>query len=306
MATTDVATYGERRAGRPPGVGTGGRRAGERARNGDARLSRALGWFSIGLGMAELAAPRMVARAIGLSDRADRRALLRAFGLREIASGVGILSRPTRPGPVWSRVGGDAMDLTALGSWFRARDADASRLTTATMAVAGVTALDVLVGARLRRAGNASIETRRSLAVNKPRSEVSRAWRDFRNFPRFMRHLESVHETGDGRSHWVAKGPLDARIEWDAEMTEDQPDSRIAWRSVSGADVDNAGTVEFLDAPGGAVGAAVAKLFGEEPGQQVAGDLRRLKQILETGEIATSRGPSARTRPSIYGEGEAR
>src|SRR5690606_23603766 len=114
--------------------------------------------------------------------------------------------------------------------------------------------------------------------------------------------LESVR-VQDGNSHWRARGPLGSRIEWDAEIVEDQPGERIAWRSTQGADVPNSGRVRFRPVPGrsdtemdtelivelhyappvGAMGRAVAKLFGEEPGQQIASDLRRLKQVLETG-----------------------
>jgi uncharacterized membrane protein len=109
-----------------------------------------------------------------------------------------------------------------------------------------------------------------------------------------------------GRSHWVAKGPAGTSVEWDAEITEDRPGERIAWRSVEGADVENSGAVSFEAAPGGRgtivrveleynppggfLGAGLARLFGEEPGQQVDADLRRFKQVMETGEVVVSEG----------------
>jgi uncharacterized membrane protein len=117
---------------------------------------------------------------------------------------------------------------------------------------------------------------------------------------------------GDRRSHWVAKGPARKRVEWDAEITADRPNELISWRSVEGADVENAGTVRFQPAPGGRgteivleleyvppgglFGVTLAKLLGEEPAQKVAGDLRRFKQVMETGEVLHSdasihRGP---------------
>jgi uncharacterized membrane protein len=144
------------------------------------------------------------------------------------------------------------------------------------------------------------------MIINRSPEEVYGFWRRLENLPRFMRHLESVQETGTGRSHWVAKAPAGSSVEWDAEITEDRPNELIAWRSLEGADVDNSGSVRFEPAtggrgtvvhvemeynpPGGVLGALVAKLFGEEPGQQAQESLRTLKQVMETGEIIVSDG----------------
>jgi hypothetical protein len=130
-----------------------------------------------------------------------------------------------------------------------------------------------------------------------------------------MKHLDSVSISGERRSHWIARGPAGTHIEWDAEITEDQPNQLIAWRSLAGADVANSGTVRFAPAtggrgtvvrvvldytpPAGALGAAAAKLFGEEPHQQVEGDLRRFKNIMEAGEIPTSSGQPEGKRSTI-------
>jgi uncharacterized membrane protein len=119
-----------------------------------------------------------------------------------------------------------------------------------------------------------------------------------------MEHLEAVQVIDDRRSHWRARAPAGSSVEWDAEIIEDQPNARISWRSTQEADVPNTGTVSFRTAPGnrgteiqvtlrydppaGRVGALVAKLFGEEPAEQVKSDLRRLKQVLETGEVVHS------------------
>jgi len=155
------------------------------------------------------------------------------------------------------------------------------------------------------------IEVRESVTIARPAEELYRHWRSFENLPSIMRHLESVEVRGGGRSHWVAKGPLNTRVAWDAETTEDRPNERIAWRSLEGATVPNEGAVTFREAPGGrgtevhvallyrpplgSVGAAFAKLFGEEPAQQVHEDLWRFKQRLEAGEVATTQGqPSGR------------
>lgn len=280
-----------------------------------ARMARALGWFSIGLGVAEVVAPRGVARLIGLADTGDRRRWLRAFGVREIASGAGILGGRRQAGWLWSRVLGDAMDLGALGRTMRERGGDRARLASATAAVAGVTALDVFASGRATRRARRPIRVQKSITIDRPAADLYERWRDLTKLPGIMRHLESVEPTGERRSHWRAKGPAGTSIEWDAETIEDQP-RRIAWRSVDDATVPNRGAVEFEDAPdgrgtilrvdlqydppGGAVGAAVAKLFGEEPSHQIADDLRRFKQLVETGEIATGEGPSARKRPSLY------
>ena len=272
-------------------------------------LAKGLGWFSLGLGLAELLAPRGVAKVAGVRGHTN---FIRLMGLREIAHGVAIFSQGKRPAAaVWSRVAGDALDLAALAAAYASPDSDKARLTFATANVLGVTALDVLCAQQLSSTGDdaASPSTpgvRKSIIINRPPEELYRFWRDLENLPTFMKHLESVHVTGEGRSHWVAKAPAGTTVEWDAEITEDRPDELIAWRSLEGADVDNAGSVRFERAPGGrgtivsveidynppagVVGSLVAKLFGEEPEQQVQDDLRRFKQFMETGEVVVSEG----------------
>ena len=150
-----------------------------------------------------------------------------------------------------------------------------------------------------------------AVTIEAPAAELYRFWRSFENLPRFMTHLESVTTSGDKRSHWVAKAPMGTTVEWDAEITEERENELIAWRSLPGGDVDSSGSVRFSSAPGGrgtivrvaleyappggAAGAAVAKLFGEEPSQQIEDDLRRFKQLMEAGEIPTTEGqPAAR------------
>jgi uncharacterized membrane protein len=141
----------------------------------------------------------------------------------------------------------------------------------------------------------------KSITVARPRNVVYAFWRDFENLPRFMHNLESVENLGGGRSHWRAKGIGGSEREWDAELVEDVPNERISWRTVHSDDhLRHAGTVSFLsagdsatevrvdidyDAPGGALGASIAKLFGEEPGQQIEQDLQRFQRVLETGDV---------------------
>jgi uncharacterized membrane protein len=276
------------------------------------RLAGGLGWFSIGLGLAQVAAPGAVARLIGVPGDDKTRSLMRGLGLREMTAGVGILTRPAPAGWLWARVAGDAMDLALLGAALSSNKARWGRVAAATAAVVGVTALDLLSAVQLGRRGGVArgykedrgMHVKKAITVNRSPEEVYRFWHDFKNLPRFMDHLESVQVTGDRRSHWKAKAPAGRTVEWDAEMVEDRPNELIAWRSLEGADVDNSGSVRFVpapgdrgtevhvelryDPPGGAIGATIAKLFGEEPAQQVNADLRRFKQVMELGEVVQS------------------
>ncbi|MGI8995695.1 MAG: SRPBCC family protein [Pyrinomonadaceae bacterium] len=160
--------------------------------------------------------------------------------------------------------------------------------------------------------GGRGIKVEKSVTVNKPAAELYRFWRNFQNLPRFMNHLEAVRVTDPTHSHWVAKAPAGTTVEWDAEIYNEKENELIAWRSLEGADVDNAGSVHFTEAtggrgtevrvvlkydpPGGVIGAAIAKLFGENPEQQIQEDLRRFKQVMEAGEAATTEGqPSGRS-----------
>ena len=286
-----------------------GRRQGVMKYVDEEQLARGLGWFSLGLGLAELLAPRGVAKVAGLRGNTG---LIRLFGLREIASGIAIFTQGRRPaGALWSRVVGDALDLACLGAAYATPGNDKARLTFATANVLAVTALDVLCAQQLgadadgAKTERGKVPVNKSIVVNAPAEEVYRYWRDFENLPRFMRYLESVTVTGEGRSHWVAKAP-GGSVEWDAEVTEDRPNELIAWRSLEGSEVETSGSVRFEPAvggrgtvihvqldynpPAGAVGALIAKLFGEDPDAQMQIDLRRFKQVIELGEIVASDG----------------
>lgn len=146
----------------------------------------------------------------------------------------------------------------------------------------------------------------KTITINRPVEEIYQFWRNFENLPRFMHHLESVQVSDEQHSRWKAKAPAGMTVEWDAEIIDDTPNERISWRSTEGSDVSNAGSVRFKPAPanrgtvvtveieyappGGKLGAAIAKLFGEEPESQVQDDLRLFKQVLETGDIVRSDG----------------
>ncbi|MVN86973.1 cyclase [Deinococcus sp. HMF7620] len=137
-----------------------------------------------------------------------------------------------------------------------------------------------------------------SVVIDRPAQQVYDYWRKLENLPQVMSHLESVTALDEKRSRWVAKAPLGTHVEWEAEIVNDKPGQRIGWHSLPGATVDNAGSVQFEELPNGGtrvhvalsyrppagpLGAAVAKLFGEEPSQQIAEDLQKFKSAFEGG-----------------------
>ncbi len=162
------------------------------------------------------------------------------------------------------------------------------------------------------------VHVEKAILINRRPEEIYRFWRSFENLPRFMKNLESVTETGTNRTHWVAKGPTGKFVEWDAEIYNERENEFIAWRSLEDADITNAGSVHFKEAPGGQgtrvevtlnynlpggkFSAAVAQLFGEGPDQLIQEDLRNLKQVLETGEMATVEGQSSGRSAESTGE----
>ena len=266
------------------------------------RLAKGLGWFSVGLGLAELLAPRAIASISGVSK--ERTGLIRLYGLRELASGIAIFSQQKPTEAVWSRVAGDAIDLVSLGVACTSPDAKGGRITFATANVLAVTALDVICAMQLTNGNKQGIHAKGACIVNSTPEEVYQFWRNFQNLPRFMRHVNSVEDLGDGRSHWKVKGPAGMEVEWDATIVADVPNEVITWRSLENSDVDHAGAVRFERAAGGrgtiirvnleykpiggVIGSTIATLFGEEPEQQLDDDLRRFKQVMEVGEVVVS------------------
>ena len=284
-------------------------------------MAKGLGIVSFALGIPQTFAAGHMNRLIGVKDNARNRWVMRAVGVRELTAGVGIFTDRRPAGWIWARVAGDTMDLALLGSALRNKRGSQTRTLAATGAVAGAFAADVIDGVRLSRAANGSgngsgsghapepeqaVQVTAAITVRRDRDELYALWRDFERFPDFMAHLEEVRTTDTTTSHWKARGPLGMTVQWDAEITDDVPGERIAWRSIEGSKIDNAGSVRFVPAPGdqgtelhvdmrysppaGAVGATIAKLFGEEPAIQLKDDLRRLKSIAETGEIVRSDG----------------
>jgi uncharacterized membrane protein len=265
------ASGGQRRgpaASAPPRAATGDGISTRRRPVGGLSAARALGWLSVGLGITQLLAPRRLARLIGVSDGRRAQRLMRASG--------------------------------------------------AVTAVAGI----ALLGARNRRqtaAAKARQPVRRSITIAQPVAEVYRFWRNFQNLPRFMVHLDTVETLDATHSYWRARSVAGKTVEWNAEIVEERENELIRWRTLGDSQVAHAGVVRFLsapggrgteihveatyDPPGGVFGRAVALAVGQEPSQQVEGDLRRLKAVLETGEIVESDASIHRgahpARPSV-------
>jgi uncharacterized membrane protein len=212
-------------------------------------ISTGLGVLSIGLGLVELLAPGRLSRRVGVTRRG-----MRLLGLGGVAAGVVMLaSRRSAP--------------------------------------------------HLGAGPNAPV-VNTVVTIRRPVQDVYAYFRDFSNLARFMQHIESVEERSDRITHWAVRGPGGRTFEWDAEIVKERPGEMLAWRSLPGGDVEADGVVRFVPAPGergtevhakiryhapgGRVGAMIAKLFGREPGQQARGDLRRLKQVLETGGVMRS------------------
>jgi uncharacterized membrane protein len=196
--------------------------------------------------------------------------------LTRIGTAIGTVARP------WT------LPRMAVQKWFGARPSEAIR------------------GGALRLS--------KSIAINRGPDELYAYWRRLETLPRFMSHLESVQVLDAKRSHWVARLPGGVALEWDAEITHDFPDERLSWRSVPGSDVNHSGSVELKSLPTGRgtrlsvelwiearepLSKSVASLFGEWPEVTLGNDLRRLKQLLETGEIATTEGQPSGTRSIV-------
>jgi uncharacterized membrane protein len=292
----------------------------------DARAGELLGLLSIALGVTALLAPRVVSRAAGMSERP---LLLRAVGARELASGVGLLTRGSRTPWLWSRVLGHAFDATLVGS-AALRPGGGTRRGRglgALAIVAAIGAVDLMVSHRHSRrarqaegeqpatgetiAGGREAYFEQAIVVGKSPQECYAFWRDFSNLPRFIPMLETVTMKDHRTSHWVVQMPGGGKLEWDAQITEDREGERIAWHSLPGSTMKHAGTVRFEPAPGGRgcivralvhfqpplglTGRSFAKAVGRDPTGHGRENLRRFKQLIETGEIPTTRAqPSGR------------
>jgi len=212
-----------------------------------------------------------------------------------------------------------ALGGAALAAWGIKQLRDDRSPAGAMIAAAGASLIvhaGLTTGADTRAAlaGTRGINVEHAVTMARSPDELYAFWRRLDQLPRFMTHLVSVSVLDDRRSHWVARGPGGKTFEWDAEIFNDIPNQLIAWRTLPDAEVVSAGSVRFKEAPGGRgtelhvrlqyeppagrLGAAFARLLGEEPSQTIQEDLRRLKQLMEAGEVPTTEG-QPRGRQSI-------
>jgi uncharacterized membrane protein len=154
----------------------------------------------------------------------------------------------------------------------------------------------------------------RTVTIGKPRQELYQVWRDFSRFPEFMDNVREVTKLDDKRSQWTIEAPAGATVQLITRIVEDVPGETIAWISEADSQIETDGRVEFADAPpgrgtyvrllmrykppAGTLGQMVAKLLQREPEVQARRDLRRFKQLMETGEIPVNASPSARKSES--------
>lgn len=251
------------------------------------RLAIGLGWFSVALGLAELGAPRSIARFIGVSPDESTVSLLRSFGARELGNGLAILAQPDRATWLWSRVAGDAVDLATLASAMNSSTTHRGRAMFAAGAVLGVTALDVLCAQQLsqkdydhqpwsdRRAAAPRLFGRQSpthhiaeaVTINAPVDRVRERWNNLGSLSDPLRNLATLHTQSDGQTS-------------------------VAFREAPGRRGTEVHISFDYQPTGGALGGVVARMFSQEPGNQIRHDLRRFKQLVETGELTLSEGPA--------------
>ena len=296
------------------------------ARGSAAHLATTLGWLSLGLGLSGLLMPRTMARIAGITPR---NAWLRAIGTRELISGAGLLLRPNKPGWLWSRVVGDAMDLGLLTVATRQdRHVQPQRTGVISAALAGITVLDLLVAYaqtnKMRQPGRSRggatnrsdlVHVMKSIDINRDTDSCYRFWRDMRNLPRFMQHVEAIEPVSATHARWQVRGALGQHQTWEMELMSDIPSQQLAWRTRAGSGLAHAGTIRFSPAPArrgtritldfqyhaplGKAGQLLMRVLGDDPSQQASEDLRRFKQLIETGEIPTTIGQPAGRRSAL-------
>jgi uncharacterized membrane protein len=317
METTGTETHAvsERWRGRAMEADRNQPQASERALpKAIGRAAIGLGLFGIGLGLAELLVPRRFNRLIGVGDNRRARNVTRALGVRELANSFTVLGR-RRPAPwLWARVAGDVIDLALLANATRARRAHVGRIAGAIGAVLGATVVDAYVASRSSSRSRARLArpVRRAITVASTPEAAYRFWRDLGNLPKFMERLESLEVLASERSRWRVRAPKGLALTWEAEIVEDRAAEIIRWQSVEGSEVANRGAVRFRPAPGGQgteiaveleyvppageLGLLASFLSNEALEVQLERDLRRLKQLLEVGEIVRSDAQVRRER----------
>lgn len=279
-----------------------------------AQLSEVLGYVGVGIGIAELLMPRAVAQTTGLPPR-----LVRKLGTLEIITSAGILLRPQQSAWRWSRVAGDLFDLYLLAK--SGRLLLNNRLPIITALLAGMTALDVLAAIDSGQQNTTQSDLRsgirihKSLSVQRTAEECYRFWRNFENFPQFMHYVQSVQVVDTTHTHWRFRTPQGQQVEWTIELFSDIPSQQLGWRTLADAPIEHVGIVKFSPAYGntsarldieiiykksvGKTDHALSQLFAEAPSEQWDEDLRRFKQLIETGEIATTMGQASGRRSAL-------
>jgi uncharacterized membrane protein len=274
--------------------------------------ARALGWFSIGLGLSELFLTDSLARAIGF-----RRSplWLKVMGAREIATGIGILAAQ-RPGAghlQW-RVAGDAVDLALLASAWEPAGRDRDRLSIAAAAVLGVTVLDVLASRKLASdsAAREPLQLRASIGLEEKPDEVYRQLRDLSSLPNYLSHVRAIELQGEEYCQLTMEVPFGGTSRWRARIAEDVPGRRIAWETAPESPLHIRGSFELSEQPGHrgtllrasltlkptapSLVAPLARLLGSAPDLWLTRQLRRFRQFVETGEVATTQGQASGRR----------
>ena len=256
------------------------------------RLGKGLGWFSIGLGLSELIAPGAMADFIGVCNSSGNRSVMRAYGMREIAAGLGILMQERPVGWMWARVGGDLLDFGSLAASVGSRGSSGRRLAGSIGAVAGVTALDFYCASQLDRLPRSRSEQDQQ-SIRASNSAVITIDRPADNLYRRLRDFMRTRGEG-GESRIFTSG---------VEITEDAVGQRLRWRAHPMKGIAIAGNVRFsrphansgtvvraeLESPSGRHGGSSGREAPRHRGKRVLqNELRKFKQLVETGEIATS------------------
>ncbi len=270
------------------------------------QITQGLGWFSIGLGIVEMLAPRTLSRMIGVRYHP---VFMRVFGAREATAGIGILTHPNQPaGWLWARVAGDVLDLASLGWAFNTDRRGTAKRIAAVAAVAGVTALDVMCAQGYTKvATDTGFES--SVTIGKSPRELYDLWREPQIMSQVMGNFAEVRKIDEEHMHWVIPGFMGSVYEFDAKSVEQRPGELIRWKSISGAVPPNGGEVLFRPAPGDR-GTEVTLRFKLESSANILHQaaftlipsipktalwkaLMRFKSLAETGEL-----PSLKNNPS--------
>jgi uncharacterized membrane protein len=276
------------------------------------KLAHSLGWLSAGLGVTEIVAPRAFSKLIGVSQHAPDR-LAR---LGKLAAGATLLAKPQPTFGFWARLAVAALQLAQR----RRKPARSStvRIVATGAAVGGATAVGALIikKSRAQTLSHRSLRHSASVAVNRPAEECYRYWRDPQKLPMFFKNLKEVHTSSNGRLEWRTRGPDGKDVLRTLELTEDRPGESIAWHSLGDSRITESGSVRFQPMPGGngtvvrlhvqheipsATTRVVRTLLGKDPTLRLRKTLLRFKQIVETGEIATTEGqPAGRSSSTTW------